>query len=82
MSVFDVTNKADHTKVTAFLDPTGGPTIQRYDTLKYKNFDKLTDKQLGFFWRPEEIDISKDSKDFKTLIIYPTSFIYLSKLER
>ena len=67
MSVFDISNRADHTQVTAFLDPTGGPTIQRYDTLKYKTFDSLTDKQLGFFWRPEEIDIYKDAKDFKSL---------------
>ena len=40
---------------------------QRYDTMKYRQFDKLTDKQLGFFWRPEEVDILKDSKDFKEL---------------
>jgi len=50
MSVFDVDNRVDHTQVTAFFDPSGGPTIQRYDTLKYKTFDNLTDKQLGFFW--------------------------------
>ena len=67
MSVFDVENRVDHTKVTAFLDPSGGPTIQRYDTLKYKQFDQLTDKQLGFFWRPEEVDIYQDAKDFKSL---------------
>jgi ribonucleoside-diphosphate reductase beta chain len=67
MSVFNAENRADHTKVLAFLDPSGGPTIQRYDMLKYKQFDKLTDKQLGFFWRPEEIDVSKDSNDFKQL---------------
>ena len=67
MSVFDVQNRVDHTKVTAFLDPSGGPTIQRYDTLKYKQFDQLTDKQLGFFWRPEEVDIYQDAKDFKAL---------------
>ena len=46
MSVFDVNNRVDHTSVSSFLDPTGGPTIQRYDTLKYKQFDQLTDKQL------------------------------------
>ena len=57
MSVFDVKNRAYHTSVSSFLDPSGGPTIQRYDTLKYKQFDQLTDKQLGFFWRPEEVDI-------------------------
>jgi len=81
MSVFDVTNKADHTKVTAFLDPTGGPTIQRYDTLKYKNFDKLTDKQLGFFWRPEEVDIYQDAKDFKGLTEHERH-IFTSNLKR
>mgnify|MGYP001600462541 FL=1 len=81
MSVFDVTNKADHTKVTAFLDPTGGPTIQRYDTLKYKNFDKLTDKQLGFFWRPEEVDIYQDAKDFKSLTEHERH-IFTSNLKR
>ena len=40
--------------------------MQRYDTLKYKQFDKLTDKQLGSPMT-EEVDISKDAKDFKDL---------------
>jgi ribonucleoside-diphosphate reductase beta chain len=81
MSVFDIQNRADHTKVLAFLDPTGGPTIQRYDTLKYKYFDQLTDKQLGFFWRPEEIDIYKDAKDFKALTDHE-QHIFTSNLKR
>jgi len=67
MTVFDATNKSDHTKALAFLDPNGGVAIQRYDMLKYKQFDKLTDKQLGFFWRPEEVDVLKDANDFKNL---------------
>jgi len=57
VSVFDTNNRVDHTSVTAFFDPSGGPTIQRYDKLKYKSIDQLTDKQLGFFWRPQEVDI-------------------------
>ena len=81
MSVFDTANRADHTKVLAFLDPTGGPTIQRYDTLKYKSFDQLTDKQLGFFWRPEEVDIYKDAKDFKGLSEHE-QHIFTSNLKR
>jgi len=81
MSVFDTENRVDHTKVTAFLDPSGGPTIQRYDTLKYKTFDSLTDKQLGFFWRPEEIDIYKDAKDFKGLTEHERH-IFTSNLKR
>ena len=81
MSVFDVENRANHTEVLAFLDPTGGPTIQRYDTLKYKSFDSLTDKQLGFFWRPEEVDIYKDAKDFKGLTDHE-QHIFTSNLKR
>jgi len=81
MSVFAVDNRADHTKVKAFLDPTGGPTIQRYDTLKYKQFDGLTDKQLGFFWRPEEVDIYQDAKDFKGLTEHERH-IFTSNLKR
>ena len=49
------------------LDPMVALISQRYDTMKYRQFDKLTDKQLGFFRRPEEVDILKDSKDFKEL---------------
>ena len=53
MSVFNPITTKHHTEKLAFLDPTGPVNVQRYETLKYKQFDKLTDKQLGFFWRPE-----------------------------
>ena len=67
MSVFNIIKNRDHTTSLAFLDPNGPVGIQRYETLKYKQFDKLTDKQLGFFWRPEEVDVLRDAKDFKDL---------------
>jgi len=81
MTVLNTKNRADHTKVKMFLDPSGGPVVQRYDTLKYKQFDKLTDKQLGFFWRPEEVDITKDSTDFKNLSDHE-QHIFTSNLKR
>ena len=81
MSVFNSNNKQDHTKAKAFLDPSGGVTIQRYDMLKYKQFDKLTDKQLGFFWRPEEVDVLKDANDFK-LLTENERHIFTSNLKR
>lgn len=81
MSVFDVENNGDHTKNLAFLDPHGGVSIQRYETMKYKQFDKLTDKQLGFFWRPEEVDIFRDAKDFKSLTSHE-QHIFTSNLKR
>tara|TARA_R110001592_G_scaffold138966_2_gene358590 strand:+ start:1620 stop:2717 length:1098 start_codon:yes stop_codon:yes gene_type:complete len=81
MTVLDTKNKTHHTKATMFLDPSGGPVVQRYDTLKYKLFDKLTDKQLGFFWRPEEVDIVKDATDFKNLTDFE-KHIFTSNLKR
>lgn len=81
MSVFNSDNRADHTKALAFLDPSGGVAIQRYDMLKYKQFDKLTDKQLGFFWRPEEVDVLKDANDFKNLTAHE-QHIFTSNLKR
>ena len=73
--------RQDHTKALAFLDDTGGAGVQRYDVIKYRQFDKLTDKQLGFFWRPEEVDVVKDAKDFKDLTEYE-QHIFTSNLKR
>ena len=80
-TVFDISNKKDHTKKLAFFDPTGGVSIQRYDTMKYKQFDKLTEKQLGFFWQPQEVDILRDAKDFKDLT-ENEQHIFTSNLKR
>ena len=42
--------------------------IARFDKQKFEMFEKLTEKQLSFFWRPEEIDVSKDKIDFSKLL--------------
>ena len=78
-SVFDSNNKKDATQVRAFFDD--APTIARYDKQKYVWIEKLTDKQLGFFWRPEEVDIYKDAKDFKDLTVHE-QHIFTSNLKR
>src|SRR5210317_489380 len=41
--------------------------VARYDKQKYPIFEKLIEKQLSFFWRPEEVDLSTDRKDFMAL---------------
>src|SRR6056300_105570 len=41
--------------------------VQRYDTMKYPIFDKLTQQQLGYFWRPEEVSLQKDRNDYAEL---------------
>ena len=55
--------------------------IARYDKQRYNIFEKLTDKQLGFFWRPEEVDLSRDGKDFKGLSDHE-KHIFTSNLKR
>ena len=59
------TQQVDSKKQPMFFGAPQG--IQRYDSYKYPVFDKLTQQQLGFFWRPEEISLQKDRSDYPTL---------------
>ena len=64
LTVFN-SNKTDLKKQPMFF---GAPLgVQRYDTYKYPIFDKLTQQQLGYFWRPEEVSLQKDRADYQTL---------------
>jgi ribonucleoside-diphosphate reductase beta chain len=56
-----------HTDHTCFLDPEGGPSIQRFDVVRHASILKLNEQMLSLFWRPEEIDLSKDKGDFAKL---------------
>ena len=64
MTVFN-SHEVDTKKQPMFF---GAPLgVQRYDSYKYPIFDKLTQQQLGYFWRPEEISLQKDRGDYQTL---------------
>jgi ribonucleoside-diphosphate reductase beta chain len=80
-SVLNTNKKYNHLEAKMFLDEEGGVGMQRYDSVKYRQFEKLTDKQLGFFWRPEEVDILRDAKDFKDLADHE-KHIFTSNLKR
>ena len=41
--------------------------VARYDQQKFEVFEKLIEKQLSFFWRPEEVDVSQDRIDYAAL---------------
>jgi len=41
--------------------------VSRFDEQKYPIFEKLIEKQLSFFWRPEEIDVSSDKGEYEGL---------------
>ncbi|OUW48038.1 MAG: ribonucleotide reductase [Synechococcus sp. TMED187] len=72
-------NKKSHLDKNMFLDE--AVDIARYDQVRYPQIDKIIDKQLGFFWRPEEVDVSKDKKDFGELTEHE-QHIFTSNLKR
>ena len=51
-------NKNDQLKEPMFFGQ--NVNVARYDQQKYETFEKLIEKQLSFFWRPEEVDVSQD----------------------
>lgn len=60
----------------------GNPvSIARYDQLVFPAIDKLTEKQMGYFWTPNEIDCTKDGRDFKLLTPHE-QHIFTSNLKR
>ncbi len=54
--------------------------VARYDQQKYEIFEKLIEKQLSFFWRPEEVDVSRDRIDYAALPPHE-QHIFLSNLK-
>ncbi len=64
MSVFN-TNKNDQLKEPMFFGQE--VNVSRYDQHKHKIFEDIIEKQLSFFWRPEEVNVSKDRIDYLNL---------------
>lgn len=63
-STFSLTDN-DQLKEPMFF---GQPVnVARYDQQKHPIFEKLIEKQLSFFWRPEEVDVSQDRTDYRNL---------------
>ena len=60
----------NQTPNNALLEPMflgNSVNVARYDQQRFMAFEKLIEKQLSFFWRPEEIDVSKDRADWQSL---------------
>ena len=64
MTVFNTEQVNTKKQPMFFGKPLG---VQRYDSFKYPIFDKLTQQQLGYFWRPEEVSLQKDRADYQKL---------------
>ncbi|OIQ47642.1 MAG: ribonucleotide-diphosphate reductase subunit beta [Gammaproteobacteria bacterium MedPE] len=60
----------NQTKNDPLLEPMflgNSVNVSRFDQQKLPIFEKLIEKQISFFWRPEEVDISKDRMDWQKL---------------
>lgn len=60
----------NQTPNNALLEPMflgNSVNVSRYDQQRFVAFEKLIEKQLSFFWRPEEVDVSKDRADWQSL---------------
>ena len=64
MTVFNPAPVDTKNQPMFFGQPLG---VQQYTSFKYPVFDKITTKQLSFFWRPDEISLQKDRSDYQTL---------------
>ena len=62
---YNLTNKTDYLQRKMFLDPAGPVTIQRFEEVKYNKLVKFEQEARGFFWVPEEVNLTKDAQDFK-----------------
>lgn len=69
----------DATKEPMFLGQS--VNVARYDIQKYPIFERLIEKQLSFFWRPEEVDVTKDKIDFNERLEEHEKHIFLSNLK-
>ena len=62
---YDLRTRTDYLSRTMFLDPAGPVTIQRFEEVKYNKLQKFEQEARGFFWVPEEVNLTKDAQDFK-----------------
>lgn len=61
------TKNIDQTKQPLFFPEDNSVGLARYDVQKYPVFNKSTKIQRGFFWNPEEVQLTQDKTDFKHL---------------
>lgn len=69
----------DHTKEPIFFGRS--VNVARYDRLKYPTIDGFSEHQMGFFWRPQEIDLTRDRQDFNQKMDDAQRHIFTSNLK-
>jgi ribonucleoside-diphosphate reductase beta chain len=62
---YNLKTRTDYLHRKMFLDSAGPVTIQRFEEVKYNKIVKFEQEARGFFWVPEEVNLTKDANDFK-----------------
>lgn len=78
-SILNTNQDLDFTKSPLFFGNDGGLSIQRYDKFRYEKIFNMFKQQISYFWRPEEINLSKDRSDFQSLTEHE-KFIFTKNL--
>jgi ribonucleoside-diphosphate reductase beta chain len=60
---YDISTAPNYLNRKMFLD--GTVTVQRFEEYRQPKLAKFEEMQRGFFWIPEEVNLSKDAGDFK-----------------
>jgi len=60
---YDISTAPNYLGRKMFLD--GTVTVQRFEEYRHPKLAKFEEMQRGFFWVPEEVNLSKDAGDFK-----------------
>lgn len=58
-----------------------GHGISRYDVARFPIFQKLDKKMKGFFWQPQEIDMSQEKRSFEKMS-HAEKFVFTANLKR
>lgn len=59
----------------------GGAGLSRHDVARYPVLDKMNDKMMSFFWKPQEIDMSQERMSFNKMTD-AEQFVFTSNLRR
>lgn len=78
MSVFNL-REFDHTKQPMFFGES--VNVSRTDIVRHQKLVDLIDKQESFFWRPTEVDLTKDKTDFELKLTDAERHIFTSNIK-
>jgi ribonucleoside-diphosphate reductase beta chain len=65
--ILNTNQDLDFTKFPLFFGNSDGLSIQRYDKFRYDKIFNMFKQHISYFWRPEEVNLSRDKGDFDSL---------------